>query len=539
LKAQRNNIFCFIYCLLFFAAVITPAALTPFAPGGADRDEDNAGGEFDFSTGFGLRKQLIALDAGIKTALFKESPNPKVTYGKEGWLFLTETLDWNAVPNRPDEITAARIARTLWLIDEYINKNGAQFIFTVAPNKARIYHDFLPYYKPWPGSGGRILYDLVMERADDLGIRRADLGALFTRLRRDNPGAQYYHRLDSHWNNLGAAEAYREIMTAIGRALAENGGPAGPDGIVADAGPDDIVTDAGADGGTDAGPLHLFEYDDYLNVTPRFEQDWPGDLDRMLNPLSDKTDAQYYYDIKNIYKSRKPIVNPEEMNISSASDINGVRVLFFRDSFANALIQFFSNNLGEAAYSRSMPFSLSRAEDGAYDAVVAEIVERNLHWIVAEAPDIPAPLRARAPSAESGGGVDGMTESEKLFIMLDNANPLPEGAISAELAEKPPDAPLSGGAAITGSIKPDTLPAGSEIRIFPVFESENGGETLIFEAFPIPESGFTFQVNEEELPEGGYIVKILICRDFNGNISAFGISEPLMTYSKINAITDN
>ena len=488
---------------------------------------------FDFNTHFGFRKELIALDARIKTALFGESPNERVIFGKEGWLYYAETLDPSATANRALDVTAERIARTLALEQEYVNANGARLLFIVAPNKARIYGEFLPYYAPRPGAGGPVLYDLTLRKLGRLGVNHVDLASVMLELKFDNPEILYYHKSDTHWNNLGAAEVYRVIMGEFENMLG--------DGATADS----------------------FVYDTYEQIAPRMERDWHGDLESMLNPLSDKTDIQYYFDIVNEYRTRKPIINLEELNISSSSRKNGIRALFLRDSFANALIQFFSNNLGEAAYSRSLPFPLNRAAGGAYDFVVIEIVERNIGWIVDAAPDIPAALRARHPAGDVAQPLDGIAQPldgialplDGIALPLDGMRQLPAGAVTADIFA-PSSGELQGaGIKIAGCFDPSCVPAIGEIRLFPVFESK-GGDIFIFEAFPVLEAemreiageyrennknddnknepgrdaadcGFSFRINAGELPEGEFSIKMLMV----ASESRKYISEPLLSYA--------
>ncbi|MCL2059584.1 MAG: hypothetical protein FWH01_11120, partial [Oscillospiraceae bacterium] len=356
-------------------------------------------------------------------------------------------------------------------------------------------------------------------------------------------GAQYYHRLDTHWNNVGAMEAYRTIMAEIERLQP---------GIA---------------------------YDSYADRLPHARADWPGDLERMLNPASSRMDTQHYYEIASEYRSRKPIVNLDDLNIVSTSEKNDARALFFRDSFANALIPLFSNNFGEASYTRSAPFPLSRAEGGAYDFVVAEIAERNIHWIVSTAPTVPAPLRAVLADGADGvdsayganvvDGVDGSDDavygaSNNLTQLLGEAPLLSDGAVKAAIFEPGPDAVTVGGARVFGCFDPAYLSDGREIRIYPVFESvdSEAGVLLVFEAFPILESeiqeqavafaslhggasvpvgggdmsdcGFSFQINDSELPDGYYILKILLVAyglDDSETSLWSGISGPVLEYS--------
>jgi hypothetical protein len=447
-KAKQTRLAMAVYCAIFFAVIAAPMLAMPFFPGATERelpaaaqggetaggqaqpqDQDQAqrqgpaqaggllavsaaasarirGFEDFIDSSFGFRRQLIALDAAFRERAFGESSNEKIVIGSDGWLYLAETLDPSSAANSASERLAARIARTLALHREYLEGQGTGLLFAAAPNKARVYGEYLPYYAPLPNAGDGGLLGAVNRRLDACGVARADLAALFAKLNSATEKADnvyYYHKLDTHWNYLGAAEVYRELMG--------------------------LMSESGRFGGGLA-------YDAYEDAAPAAAQDWQGDLEAMLNPVAQRLDTQYRYGIERTFRTRRPLVNEEDMTIVSASGRNGANVLFFRDSFANSLIQFFSNNLGGAEYLRAMPYQLARAGGGAFDMAIIEIVERNLPLLVKSASAVPAPSRgageitpllARAREAERARETSGsMAESV--------AGEIADGAVGREMA---------------------------------------------------------------------------------------------------------
>ena len=312
-----------------------------------------------FEKGFGFRRQLIALDAAFREAVFKESSNSLVASGRNGWLFLGETVDRESPANAYSSRLPGNIAHTLALVNEYLTANGVYFILAVAPNKASVYPEYLPYYAPNPNAPGDSLAYRLYDELDILGVPYIDFKDKLAAQK--TPEHTLYHKRDTHWNNIGAMAAYREIAERIAAEMLARGTECPYDGY----------------GAAMAEPL----------------ENWTGDLDLMLDPETGTKDVQYDYRIGRNYESRKPIVSFDDMEIITGSDTNGVKIIMFRDSFANALIPLLSNNFGEAAYLRSVPYAFNRAVSRGYDVAVLEIAERNLPEIANRAPVIPAPRR--------------------------------------------------------------------------------------------------------------------------------------------------
>ena len=456
-----------------------------------------------FNTHYGLRRQMIAFDAEMKRKIFGESSNEKVLIGKEGWLYLAETVDPASTAYTYSKRTIQRIVRTLELQKEYLDKNETAFLFVPAPNKASVYSEFLPYYAQIPKNSETLLAALLKALAvsevpvlDVIPLLKTSTNEMLhnnegqhnndvqqNNERQHNQQIFNYHKLDSHWNYLGARTVYQAILEKI--------------------------STLGYIDSKDA------QFDMYQNLEPTMLSDWAGDLESMLNPESQIRDLQFRFDIPKEFQTRKPLVNEEDLNIVSSSQKNDIRLLFFRDSFANSLIQFFSNNFGDVEYTRAIPYPISRTENGRFDLVILEIVERNLTWMIHAAPVMPAPVR----------GID-----IDIYKKVQNMDSDRQGSLSVfgmsvveENREK-----------IVGYFDPVYL-ISDTVKIYPVFEPINSenvtNETnpenrFIFEAFPILEQqvqndaikkhgsqamdcGFSFHINDEMLPVGNYQVKLL------------------------------
>lgn len=300
---------------------------------------------------FAFKPQLVTADAFLRGALFGESVNEKVIIGKDGWLFFAPTLpDYLAVETLSDN-DIYRVARTLEIQKEALARQGVGFIFVVAPNKASIYPEYMPAaYRP---TGYDNNYDRLYGRLEGSGLERPDLRALLRGYALTSssipPIDPIYLKLDSHWNNKGALIAYRAVADAL---------------ISMD--PNLTLTDF---------PDIPFEKSTVRN----------GDLSIMLYPSTELFDVQYEYVLASAYTSARPIRSMEDILIRTSCEGGSGDILMFRDSFANAWIPFFSNAFATATYSRAIPYDYGLLTEET-DAVVFEIVERNIANILSAAP---------------------------------------------------------------------------------------------------------------------------------------------------------
>lgn len=299
-----------------------------------------------FADHFSFRQELITADAKLEAAVFSESASKDVILGKDGWLFYQSTLDDYQGQNLLSDREIWSAAHCLALMQEYAQVHDASFLFAVAPNKNTLYPQYMPdrYLRTaQPGNAARLL-----EALQAAGVMTADLETVF--LAEDSV---LYQRLDSHWNNLGAALAHDTIMDALGKNAAR------------------------------------------FYVPDRFAavKDHDADLYQMLFPAGKEKDVQLYPAWEWSFTCDRPIRSAEDQTIrTSCTDRDG-KLLMFRDSFGNALYPFMAESFGSACFSRAMPYDLSLLESESADTLVIEIVERNIGWLSSRAPILPAPVR--------------------------------------------------------------------------------------------------------------------------------------------------
>lgn len=341
---MKNKVLKIIYIVLFFLALAVPGLMTLAQKRQSIGNEDKAEltemnylnftQKFDafFSKNFGLRSELVELNNRLKYNIFGESGEKSVIAGRDGWLFYQSALhDYNGedmlTPEQIDEI-----ADSLKNAQDYAVSKGVRFVFAVAPNKMEIYGEYMPYYHAeYTGEGN---YERLMSALDERGVNHADLKAVIKEAK-NGSGELLYHKLDSHWNNLGAYLAYAAIMDKAG-----------------------------------------LEYTDHSETGYDVQKIFDGDLYGMLFPGGNEKDWQVVFDTEDKFYYTSNFRGSDDMIIGTANDGGNKSVLMFRDSFGNALYPFAANDFEQARFSRALPYDLT--DIGAYDLVVIEIVERNI-----------------------------------------------------------------------------------------------------------------------------------------------------------------
>ena len=375
-----------------------------------------------FRDRFWLRQELITVNAALEAAVFAESASEKVILGKEGWLFFRETLDDYRGEN---PLSARRVwaaARTLALIREYAAARGAETLFVPVPNKNTIYPEYMPdrmSRATEPGNYDRLLSALAAEGVEALDLRPVLLA--------HKEEAQLYQRLDSHWNNLGAALAHDAILDALGR----DGTAWDPAGFT-------------------------------------LRQDHSPDLYEMLYPAGDEKDVQAYPDREQSFRYLRPIRSAEDQRISTVSETGEGSLLMFRDSFANTLHTFLAESFSQALFARAMPYDLRLLDSEQPELLILEITERNLNRLAERPPILVAPIREPELSGAVPAGTLNlrMEENGGLFCLL------------GELAAEPdPDSPVYLEA--DGTVR-EASPVGETERSFAAYLPEAPRELRVF-----------------------------------------------------------
>ncbi|MDI9471858.1 MAG: hypothetical protein GX260_05240 [Tissierellia bacterium] len=276
---------------------------------------------------------------------FRSSANQKVIVGKNDFYFFGESVDDLLKHRTLSKNDLLRLLRVLEMQSEYVHQQGAEYLFFVAPNKATIYPEYLPFHLLPVGEKSNL--DVLETLPSEVQIysARRDLYSA-----KQTADVLLFHKEDSHWNSLGAYEVYKGLMKSIRKS-----------------------------------PVIWGE-------TVEARRDFQGDLTTMFYPDRRKEDVQWYDpSYKRQYIELRPIRSLEDMRIETRCSNAEKKIVMYRDSFANALIPFISDSFKESLFLRSDTVDLREVEAFDADYVVYEIVERNLNWILQRTPIMPAP----------------------------------------------------------------------------------------------------------------------------------------------------
>ena len=345
-----KNLWYNIFCIAFFAVILAPVILIPLTDGGLNENRPPAPAPqlftedgFNYSLPvdteaflndrFAGRTLMIDTYSRLVSSLFNTSANDRVIIGRDGWLFFSETIaDYDGSSTFNDGDMNILVSYLLELND-IAKERGQVFLVTVIPNKNTLFGEYMPSrYKRYDGPSN--MERLYMTE----GLDFIDLSTLL--LETDDIS---YFKTDSHWNGYGTRIAAREIMSVIEEKTGV------PSGLSL---PEDGIYELG---------------------------DITGDLARMLFPVNPPLESEHFFeDAEPAYTAIGRYRTPDDMHITTESDGASLRVAFYRDSFANSLIPYFSNAYSDVYYTRQTPLPIDRNEFLEADVIVFQIVERRL-----------------------------------------------------------------------------------------------------------------------------------------------------------------
>lgn len=373
-----------LFCVLFALIIIIPLVSMPFfgEESAEKRDladkpmlkteEGKLNTEFFADTDtylserFGFRSMLVTSLSTLKDAVFKTSAEDDVVIGEDGWLFFAKTLNDYTGENSLSKEDISRIAKTVDLINEYTVSKGAKFAFFIAPNKNTVYPDKMPYYYLKSDKSSNL--DMLSKALKDKDYY-LNLLPLFEKEER-----QIYHSLDSHWNNLGAAIGFDAFMNKLG-----------------------------------------IEHTDYLSLDYDIKNTHKGDLDGMLYPSSDRMDEQVVFDYEPSFEYKSRFKTEEDITIKTTNADKSGSLTIYRDSFCNALLPMLADEFKTVEFSRIFPYRLNLVEKNKSDAVIIELVERNISNLLLSAPVMQAPLRNDVKVTETNFEISGTKKSGGLM----------------------------------------------------------------------------------------------------------------------------
>lgn len=294
-----------------------------------------------------------------------KSETANVITGSNGYYYYSETRDDILHCDTLTDREIYNAAKNLELIHDYCKENNCEFVFTVAPNKATVYPENLPFnFKALSQPSN---FEKLEKELEKHNLNYANVKSRLIESEKTT-----YLKTDTHWNNYGALVAYQEIVRTAGDHI-----------------PDE------------------------LNENPSFykKKDHNGDLTSMLFENQNDSEEQYYIDslsdIEASVKIRirgektrksdeliKKIASKDENYVqihatSSKSDNNG-SLFMLRDSFCRSMFPYFAYSYGKSTFIKSATYDAYVNPCDAYDCFVFEIVERNIKDLLVNEHKIPA-----------------------------------------------------------------------------------------------------------------------------------------------------
>lgn len=399
-----------------------------------------------FNDHFAFRPYILDANARLYASLFDVSTVNTVIKGSDDWLYYAGTLNdyQNRSPLRERE--AFNIAHNMRMFQDWCEAQGADFAFTVAPDKNALYPEDMPAYYPQVDNESMAVLKGYLDSEE---VNYIDMFELFGNDEEakgavhaagsDLEARQYFLR-DSHWTERGALIGHDAIADALG------------------------IVSAGID------QDEMFVRDDYI-----------GDLNKMLYPTSAVPEDDWYVkgvndgsgethalrsgeywsfvqgsDTNDDIVETKPTAASPYQAVSSK---NG-SLLMFRDSFAMGLIPYFSVEYESCNFDKLIPYNGLRLLDEEYRSVVVERAERHVADL-----------------------------AEKPFIM-----PCPTAGLPAEIRDAPSQVEFTCDVEATGTLTSvrgeiSGLDLDANARIY-VSITDEDGETRTYEAFGLSgESG--------------------------------------------------
>lgn len=318
-----------------------------------------------FNEHIALRNQLLYSDAMIQSTLFRESNVSGVIYGTDGWLYYSSTLNDYLGTNVLSERQLYNLGYNFRLIQDYVEAQGKDFVLLIAPNKNTLYGDNMPYYKSYvvKQEHSAVLLGPILKQQN---VNYLDLFKLF-----EAQEEVLYLKQDSHWNMKGANLAYNGIMDSLN-----------------------------------------LPHEDYSDTTPVLTQNENGDLNKMLYSFYGQPEQNYDYNLTQAFSYTSNEKDVEGRWLITENPSGTGTLLMFRDSFANTLIPFLSNEFHTAYYSKGEPNALARyMETYNPDYVVIEKVERNIANYLNN-PPILTPAEVQLPEKFSIAATDSTVQAE-------------------------------------------------------------------------------------------------------------------------------
>ncbi len=297
---------------------------------------------------FPFRNYLFYLNSFLRLKYFNEAVLPdKVIVGKNDFFFYNDEISINNFRHLSAIDTASdnQVISNFSLVQEWLEKRECKYFILFAPDKGRIYSDYMPsrytvkpdyknntfdYYKAILFNNDRLT---LIDPTDSLKLSRKKYNV--------------YYLGDTHWNYYGAFKAYQCIMNELTPYFPTLTSIQEDDLIPTESynHPGDLITQLGLSGHFPKKEM-LFQFKDSA---------YSIDYDNL--PL-----------IQCIFRENKTINNSQ------------LKLIVFGDSFSYFLMPYLNKHFEQSIYVRHYSILPSLIEKEKPDVVIFESVERFLNY---------------------------------------------------------------------------------------------------------------------------------------------------------------
>lgn len=172
-----------------------------------------------FNDNLPFRNNIITLYSGIDYFIFGKSSNKDVLIGKENWLFYCADGDGQPMAcyqgtNLYSENELKEFANNCMYQRDYLASQGIEFIIFIAPNKERVYNEYMPDEYGEPAEKYRALqvYEYLTNNTDLTVVYPYDELIKVKSIINEN----IYCKTDTHWNYIGGYIGAKELLKKLG-----------------------------------------------------------------------------------------------------------------------------------------------------------------------------------------------------------------------------------------------------------------------------------------------------------------------------------
>lgn len=295
-----------------------------------------------FNDNIPFRNNLISLNASIDYFIFNRSVSDYVVAGNDNWLFYSRLDDGNPIScyegtNLMSEAQLQEIAQNCIAQRDFLANQGKEFVIFIAPNKERIYSEYMPekYGKP---AENYLALQVVNYLRENTNLRVVYPYDELMAAKQDTDYNIYY-KTDTHWNYIGGYIGASALLTELGIEMPSIS-------------------------------------DDQIQIAVGDET--AGDLAGMLNLTNQLKFADHQYMVSGYDNHNMKIIEEDFINVYSYSAENADprKIYIMRDSFSSNMAQYIGSQFNESYLRHRSSYSYDDYVNQNPDILVYETVER-------------------------------------------------------------------------------------------------------------------------------------------------------------------